>query len=206
MTARSMVGRLCVHPIAMTVLATALAGCAGPSLVLLDDEHGGNGAVAVLETNGSAGETVVATSNTRTRLGRANPVSRPLGDGGLKDDEQALVESLPPEALRFIIYFIEGTTRPAPGSENVIEAVRGYLPFRPGAEIQVTGHTDTVGSDDDNDRLSQKRAMSVATALVEQGFDPEMLSAVGRGERELIVPTGDNVANADNRRVEIIVR
>ena len=70
----------------------------------------------------------------------------------------------------------------------------------------MTGHTDTLGSDDDNDRLSLQRAREIVEFLVSQGFPRELLSAVGRGERDLKVPTGDGVANAQNRRVEVIVR
>ena len=70
----------------------------------------------------------------------------------------------------------------------------------------VTGHTDTVGSDDDNDRLSNDRANEILNALIAAGLPREVLTAVGRGERDLLVPTADGVANAANRRVEVIVR
>ena len=68
------------------------------------------------------------------------------------------------------------------------------------------GHTDTVGGDETNDRLSERRAEEVMNWLVGQGFDRSQMSAVGRGERDLRVVTADNVANAANRRVEVIVR
>ena len=70
----------------------------------------------------------------------------------------------------------------------------------------MTGHTDTVGSEADNDRLSQQRAEEVLNWLAGQGFDRSLMSAVGRGERELKEPTMDNISNAANRRVEVIVR
>ena len=70
----------------------------------------------------------------------------------------------------------------------------------------MTGHTDTVGSEADNDRLSTRRAEEVMGWLASQGFDRSQMSAVGRGERELKVPTVDNIDNAANRRVEVIVR
>ena len=70
----------------------------------------------------------------------------------------------------------------------------------------MTGHSDTVGNDADNDALSQKRAEEILNVLVAKGFDRSIMSAVGRGERELKEATGDNVSNAANRRVEVIVR
>ena len=73
-------------------------------------------------------------------------------------------------------------------------------------EAEVIGHTDTVGSETDNERLSVRRAEEVMTWLASQGFDRSQMSAVGRGERDLKIATGDNVDNAANRRVEVIVR
>ena len=64
----------------------------------------------------------------------------------------------------------------------------------------------TFGSHEDNDRLSMRRAEEVMAWLADQGFDKSQMSAVGRGERDLRVATGDNVGNAANRRVEVIVR
>ena len=66
--------------------------------------------------------------------------------------------------------------------------------------------TDTVGGAEENDNLSTRRAEEVSKWLVSQGLDPPIMSASGRGERELKQPTMDNVSNAANRRVEVIVR
>ena len=88
----------------------------------------------------------------------------------------------------------------------MLEDIRAEVAKRPGADVQVTGHTDTVGSEGDNDLLSRKRAEEVLGFLASKGFPRTMMSAVGRGERELKVPTADNVSSAINRRVEVIVR
>jgi outer membrane protein OmpA-like peptidoglycan-associated protein len=88
----------------------------------------------------------------------------------------------------------------------VLTALRAEIASRSGPQVEVTGHTDTVGSEADNDRLSQQRAEEVLTWLAGQGFDRSLMSAVGRGERELKEPTVDNFSSAANRRVEVIVR
>jgi outer membrane protein OmpA-like peptidoglycan-associated protein len=124
----------------------------------------------------------------------------------LKPAEAALVSDLPPPAKSFTLYFPEGTTDITPESAPVLEELRAEIAKRPGAEVQVTGHTDTVGSDADNDALSQKRAEQILNLLASKGFDRSIMSAVGRGERELKQPTADNVSNPANRRVEVIVR
>ena len=68
------------------------------------------------------------------------------------------------------------------------------------------GHTDTVGADTFNDRLSLARAQRMRELIVGMGIPSERIEAAGRGKRELLVPTGDNVAEPRNRRVEINVR
>jgi outer membrane protein OmpA-like peptidoglycan-associated protein len=184
--------------------AFALAGCAHSSMILLPDEDGGHGKVAILESGGKPTDAIVDSANSRATLGNANPSIRPVD--ALKPAEAALVADLPPPAKSFTLYFLEGTTEMTPESAPVLEELRAEIAKRPGAEVQVTGHTDTVGNDADNDALSQRRAEQILNLLASKGFDRSIMSAVGRGERELKEPTADNVSSPVNRRVEVIVR
>ncbi len=183
-----------------------LGGCATSSLVLLPDDEGHQGSVAVLEAGGKPTEAVIAQGNSRTKLGDPTPSSQPLGEKGLKAQEAALLTSLPPPAKSFVLYFDLGTVTPTSESQAVLTALRAEIASRSGPQVEVTGHTDTVGSEADNDRLSQQRAEEVLNWLAGQGFDRSLMSAVGRGERELKEPTVDNFSSAANRRVEVIVR
>ena len=191
--------------IGLCVCAGALSACAHSSVVLLPDEDGGHGQVAILQSGGKAAGAVIGEANSRATLG-SRPSIKPLPAHGLNAQESMLVGALPPPAKSFTLYFLEGTTEMTPESLPVIDELRAEIAKRPGAEVQVTGHTDTVGSDADNDVLSQRRAEEILNLLVSKGFDRSIMSAVGRGERELKVPTADNVANPINRRVEVIVR
>jgi len=186
--------------------AVALAGCAHSSMVLLPDEDGGHGEVTILKADRSGTGTIVNQPNTRARLDGSKPSVRPLGANGLKPEEAALVNALPPPPKSFTLYFLEGTTEMTPESAPALEELRAEIARRPGAEVQVTGHTDTVGSDADNDSLSLRRAQEILNLLASKGFDRSIMTAVGRGERELKVQTGDNVSSPVNRRVEVIVR
>ena len=73
-------------------------------------------------------------------------------------------------------------------------------------QVQVDGHTDSVGSDEDNMRLSQGRADSVRSYLVTQGVPSARIKAVGRGESMPIADNKSPEGRANNRRVEIIVQ
>lgn len=181
-----------------------LGGCASSSLLLLPDEGGGSGSVAVLGADGQ--ETVVGQANSRTSLG-AQPRTRAIDPARLSAQDRALVDGLPPPPARFTLYFVEGSTQIVPSSQPQLDALVEEVKKRPGAEVQVTGHTDRLGQEEDNDRLSMQRAQEVRDVLVAQGrLDAAITSVVGRGEREPLVPTADGVANPTNRRVEVIVR
>jgi outer membrane protein OmpA-like peptidoglycan-associated protein len=183
-----------------------LGGCATSSLVLLPDDEGHQGSVAVLEVKGQPTDAVIADGNSRTALGDKSPTAKPLGNKGLKEQEAALLTGLPPPARSFTLYFELGTVTLTPQSATVLNALRAEIAGRSGPEVEVIGHTDTVGSAEDNDILSMRRAEEVLNWLASQGFDRSIMSAVGRGERELKEPSVDNFDSAINRRVEVIVR
>ncbi len=188
---------------AIWALAALLAGCAsGGSVMLLDAEPGADvGAVAVFAPKDGAEIGVLDKANTETRLnGRVQ--ARP----GDPSRYATLVDSLPKPGARFTLYFLDGSTQLSPESETVLQQLLEEVARRPGAEVQITGHTDTVGSVDDNDTLSRQRALEIRAALGERGLNPAIARAVGRGERELLTVTADGVSEPTNRRVEVTVR
>jgi TonB-dependent receptor len=71
-------------------------------------------------------------------------------------------------------------------------------------QLTVTGHTDTVGSDAYNMRLSRRRAESVAAQLEKDGIKSSEIEIVAKGKRDLLVPTADGVREPQNRRVQIV--
>jgi len=71
-------------------------------------------------------------------------------------------------------------------------------------ELTVTGHTDTVGSDAYNMRLSKRRAESVAAQLEKDGIPSSEIELVAKGKHDLLVPTKDGVREPQNRRVTIV--
>ena len=71
-------------------------------------------------------------------------------------------------------------------------------------KLSVTGHTDTVGSDAYNLRLSKRRAVSVQKELIRDGVPAGEIAIFAKGKRELLVPTADGVKEPQNRRVQIV--
>ena len=192
-----------IRAFALAALLPLLAACAsGGSVTLLPGEGGANtGAVVVLNPKTGAEDGLLTAANTRAGLGgrfAAKPADPKL--------YAALTKALPPPAAHFTLYFFEGSTKLMPPSEPELRKVFAELAKRPGVEVQITGHTDTVGSLGDNDLLSLRRAQEIREALALQGLKLTITRAVGRGERELLVPTPDSTVEPRNRRVEITVR
>ena len=143
----------------------------------------------------------ISEANSTTRLGGKTLKSRPIKKAGFFTD---LLAWMPYKPRSYVLYFKEGTTDLTEESLPILEALRAAV--NTSSEVQVTGHTDRVGDDATNDALSLERAREVRAALVKYGLPVENSRVTGRGEREPRVPTDDNVAEAANRRAEVILR
>jgi OOP family OmpA-OmpF porin len=71
--------------------------------------------------------------------------------------------------------------------------------------IHVIGFTDSIGSDGYNDKLSERRALSVRDYLVSKGVDPSLVDTQGRGKRDPVASNATKEGRAQNRRVEVEV-
>ena len=73
------------------------------------------------------------------------------------------------------------------------------------SKIQIEGHTDNIGGPQFNMTLSESRAQSVRSALIERGVKPERLTAIGFGEDVPLDNSGTESSRERNRRVEFII-
>ena len=103
------------------------------------------------------------------------------------------------------VYFEFAQADLLPASERTLATLADVLRRNPDVRLEVGGHTDAVGSDETNDRLSVRRAASVRSFLVAAGVDPARLTSAGYGERRPIASNGDEAGRALNRRVEFAV-
>lgn len=204
-----MSGRPCL--LVPVMLAWLLAACSVPStrVVLLPQEGGAPSAVVVRAKAGAGAETTVSQPYQRAtaasgaagapRLDQADPAK-------VQAEHRSLFEMAPPKPQRYTLYFDAGGTVLTAESQAVLEQVLAAALARSGGDMVITGHTDTVGSGASNDALSAQRAQQVRQMLAERQFPAARIEAAGRGERELAVPTADEVDEPRNRRVTIEVR
>jgi len=92
-----------------------------------------------------------------------------------------------------------------PGAREKLARIAGVLLTYPGLEIEVEGHTDSVGRDEYNQDLSERRAASVRNYLVSQGIPRETIEAMGFGESRPVVGNETAAGRQRNRRVELVV-
>src|SRR5690606_1185189 len=88
-------------------------------------------------------------------------------------------------------------------STNVLIDIIKILNEYPHAKFTIEGHTDSIGSEQANQKLSEERALSVKNFLVEKGIDGARLKSLGYGESKPIATNMYNAGRAENRRVEI---
>ena len=191
---------------ALALLATLLSACTPLSRVtLLPDTEGRATAVQVQGTAG--GTQVLAQPYATAAVQRTGAVGRGQTTAEeVQKQHGALLALQPPGVQRFVLQFEPGTATLTPESQAQLPTILAQARALPGGELVVVGHTDRVGSPQANDILSLQRAQSVRELLVAQGFQAELVEAVGRGEREPVVPTEPNVDEPRNRRAEIILR
>jgi outer membrane protein OmpA-like peptidoglycan-associated protein len=113
----------------------------------------------------------------------------------------APVADVPPGS--YLVFFDFAKYNLTPEAVDIVNSAAAGV--KPGATVHVIGNTDTVGSAEFNFRLGQQRADAVADQLISAGVSPSAITTESRGEESPLVPTGDGVAEPQNRRAEIVV-
>ncbi len=191
---------------ALTALLLAACSTPGTRVVLLPQADGKPSAVVVRSKDGEELLSKPYQRATAAVGARGAPVVDQADAAKVQADNKPLFDMRPPLPQRYTVYFeLGGTTLTATSQQILTEATAAAL-ARSGSDIVVTGHTDTKGSGEQNDLLSRRRAQEVAQLFIERQFPARRIEAVGRGERDLAVPTADEVDEPRNRRVTIEVR
>ncbi len=196
-------------PVWATVAATlCIAACTTPGtrVVLLPQDDGRSSAVVV---TASGGEKLLdkpfQRATARTGASGAPEVDQ-ADPARVRADNKPLFDLAPARAQRYVVYFDGGGVLLTTDSQRIMTDALAAAESRSGSDIVITGYTDTVGSAPQNDALSSRRAQQVRQMFIERRFPPSRIEAVGRGERDLAVPTADETAEPRNRRVTIEVR
>jgi len=103
------------------------------------------------------------------------------------------------------VLFDTGSYTLKPGAREKLAKISGILLAHPGLTLQIEGHTDSVGTDDFNQQLSERRADSVRDFLAEQGVPASSITAHGFGKTQPVATNDTADGRQRNRRVELVV-
>ena len=175
------------------------------TIILLPDDQGKTGAIIV---SGTGGEKILSEPRQAVTVPAGDAPNEPFVMP--QKDVNSLVgpalAALPKPPAQFILYFKHDTTELTKESLAHLDEVVRTIRERAPADVSVVGHTDTMGTKRYNNRLSLMRARAVAAHLKAKGVDLSSLEITYHGENNLLVPTGDEVPEPRNRRVEVTVR
>lgn len=100
------------------------------------------------------------------------------------------------------IYFSTGSAQLRPESDAILESITDIIARCPGLRVEISGHTDSDGSNALNQRLSERRAGAVINYFDENGISSGRLLAVGAGEDSPVAPNDTAANKQKNRRIE----
>jgi len=103
------------------------------------------------------------------------------------------------------VLFDTGKWTLKPGAREKLAKISGIILSHPGLKLEVEGHTDSVGSDEFNQTLSERRAFSVRDFLVQEGINGSSITATGFGESRPVASNDTATGRQLNRRVEMVV-
>jgi outer membrane protein OmpA-like peptidoglycan-associated protein len=188
--------------LALAALLTACASGPGSYVVLLPSPDGSVGRVIV---QGAQGEQVL----TQARQGLAlNGSGEPfdVSPEQLARDFGATLAARPALPEPFLLYFESGGSALTAQSQALLPHIVERARARTALDMSVIGHSDTQGKADANEALALQRASAIAQQLRDLGLQEAVMTVESHGERNLLVPTPDEVAEPRNRRVEITLR
>lgn len=103
------------------------------------------------------------------------------------------------------LQFATGSYQLRQDAKLSLAKISGIIISHPGLNLVVEGYTDNTGSAAYNEKLSNQRADAVHDFLLQEGVDPQTITAVGYGEQFPVAPNNTAKGRAQNRRVEIVV-
>ena len=151
------------------------------------------------QTRRARGEAENAQQRAEAAMAQARQLEQELSELKAKKTDRGFVLTLGD------VLFATGKADLLPGAQRTIDQLTAVLNKHPDQKVSVEGHTDSVGSDNYNLALSQRRAESVRMAIMARGIDSDRITARGLGELYPVAGNDTPAGRQQNRRVEILI-
>jgi outer membrane protein OmpA-like peptidoglycan-associated protein len=186
------------------VLCTFLYACATPERIVLLPQADGTPSAVVVRSNSS--ELVLDQPYTVASVTGRKIRAESSSQAEVEARYKQVIEALPAHPRTYLLNFEFGKTRLTAESGNLLNEILQEMEKLPAPELIIIGHTDDVGGDAINDKLSLERANQVLSLIKAKGISPGNVSVVGRGSREPLVQSKSGRAEPKNRRAEIRIK
>lgn len=175
------------------------------TVILLDN----NKTKSAVDVTTQAGTVTLDKPYAQTSLSAATvspqAVSR-ADEGEINQKYKNLIDVLPHKPVSMLFYFEEGSSQLVPESKEQIGALIELIKKEEPCIVDIIGHSDTAGAAQSNYELALSRAQSLKAFLEENQVEMKKVTIQSFGESDPLIPTGDDVAEPKNRRVEVTVR
>ncbi len=182
---------------------------AAPPPVLIGLAASPDGSAGGITVSNDAGSVDIDTASHFTAVGGATTAPAPPAPMADADITRVFGRALavrPLAPVHFVLHFASDATDLTPESAGRLDEIVAAIRDRVSEVVSVVGHSDTSGNAAYNVALSTRRAEAVRDLLVARGVAVASIQVTSHGETNPLVPTGDNVKEERNRRVEVVVR
>ena len=181
-------------------------GCSAKTTVVLVDSGNAHNAIIVSTNKGSKQLDKVGSFIQLNDKNEAPSKPKIMSKEEINSRYATLFKIAPKKPRTYIVYFKINSTELTEASKKTLNEALKTIQERSPCMVDVIGHTDTVGSNQANAKVSLKRANYVKSMIEERKAKILSLVAKGYGEEDLQMKTADNISEAKNRNVEIFIK
>ncbi|HHC11387.1 MAG TPA: OmpA family protein [Campylobacterales bacterium] len=189
----------------ITILSIFFVGCSKTTIVLGDNGKAHN-AIIVSTDKGSVRLDKVGSFVDLSSKDKAPSKIKKMSKEEMQKRFQDVIASVPTKPLSYMLYFKSNSLDLTEKSKKILNIALKSIQNRSPCMVDIIGHTDTMGSNEQNIKVSLKRAKYISSIIKKMNIKVEDLSTKGYGEEDLLVKTADNIAQEKNRAVEIFIK
>jgi len=182
-----------------------MVGCSQTKVVLLDNGKVHN---AVIVSTNKGSQKLDAVGKFVSLKDKETAPSEPkvMSKEEIEAQFSNVLAAVPKKAISYIVYFKPYSTElTAESKDELLKSIEDIKKNSP-CMVDIIGHTDSVGPNALNAKVSLKRAKYIEALIKKEKVDVISMTAKGYGEEDLLVKTPDNTSEAKNRNVEIFIK
>jgi len=180
-------------------------GCSQTTVVLLDNGKVENAVIVSTDKGSSKLDKVGNYVDLKDKEEAASEV-KTMSKKEIESRFSKVLAATPPKPVKYMVYFKPNSKELTEESKATLDKAIEMIGKRSPCMVDIIGHTDTTGSNELNIKVSLKRAKLIESIIKAKGVKVVSMTAKGYGEEDLEVKTADNVAEAQNRNVEIFIK